>query len=397
MLDTDVDCFAILNSLGEGVTLANADGRVFFSNAEADRILGATVDAAPVDVAGYYGVFLPDGESPFPTNQHPVVRALQGDISTDVEILVRNPHAPHGRLVIVNGRPFKNSQGAIVGALVTYRDITTIRAVERKRDELSALMVHDLKSPLTTIMGEADLLALSDKLQGEERDSVVGIRNASRRLHRLVLDLLDIHLAEDGALRVDESDVSVATLLNETHECVKPRLAHIGQQIQKPDAPLEMYCTVDRGLMNRVIQNLIDNCVKYGRKGGRIWLDAAASAPDSVVIRVRDDGPGVPPEIRTEIFEKYSTAERDEKSRRLDSRGLGLHFCKVAVEAHRGRIWVEDNEPQGACFCIRLPAATQAQVAGDDSVASEGPSSEPKKPLPSLPTYVRHGARKELE
>ena len=128
------------------------------------------------------------------------------------------------------------------------------------------------------------------------------------------------------------------------------------QQIEPPEASPKLAALLDVDLMRRVLQNLVDNCVKYGRRGGTIWLDAAPVDPDRVLIRVRDDGPGVSVELRTRIFEKYSVVERDAAGRRLDSRGLGLRFCHVVVEAHGGRIWVEDNEPRGACFCVELPA-----------------------------------------
>jgi signal transduction histidine kinase len=111
---------------------------------------------------------------------------------------------------------------------------------------------------------------------------------------------------------------------------------------------------LDEELMRRVLQNLVDNCIKYGPAGGTIDIDAA-SAPNKLAISVRDQGHGVPEDLRERIFEKYARIEREPSGRHRDSRGLGLRFCRLAVEAHGGRIWVEDNRP-GAIFRVELPA-----------------------------------------
>jgi signal transduction histidine kinase len=91
--------------------------------------------------------------------------------------------------------------------------------------------------------------------------------------------------------------------------------------------------------------------------GGSVVLSVRRGREGHARFEVSDDGPGVPPEFRERIFDMYAKIERDERGRHRDSRGLGLRFCRVAVEAQRGRIWVEDNEPTGARFCIELPAA----------------------------------------
>jgi K+-sensing histidine kinase KdpD len=103
--------------------------------------------------------------------------------------------------------------------------------------------------------------------------------------------------------------------------------------------------------------NLIDNCAKYGPEGGVVTVDLATSSRDPIVVRVSDEGPGVPPELRERIFEKYAQAERGQGMRSSDSRGLGLRFCKVVVDTHGGRIWAEDAEPRGARFCVELRSA----------------------------------------
>jgi signal transduction histidine kinase len=111
--------------------------------------------------------------------------------------------------------------------------------------------------------------------------------------------------------------------------------------------------------MRRVLQNLVDNCIKYGPAGDTIDI-GASSMGNRLELRVRDHGSGVPEEMREKIFEKYARIDSDMNGRHRDSRGLGLRFCRLAVEAHGGRIWVENNAP-GAVFRVQIP---MAQAAG---------------------------------
>lgn len=172
------------------------------------------------------------------------------------------------------------------------------------------------------------------------------------------MNLLDVQLAEEGALRPSLETLRVVDLLESSHREMASRARLADQELVPPGGvPAELTMLADPTLIRRVLQNLVDNCIKYGPRGGRIWLDAREGEGGSAVLCVRDEGPGVPPELREHIFEKYALVERGAERRSADSRGLGLRFCRVVAEAHRGRIWVEDNEPAGACFCLELRGA----------------------------------------
>jgi K+-sensing histidine kinase KdpD len=369
-----MDLDAVLHSLGEGVSIADTSGTIIFSNRAADRILGVGTSGGPPDEwTDHYGVYLPDETTPFPVSGYPLVRALEGEETRDVEMFVRNAQLPEGVLIAVTGRPLLDAAGRVAGAAVVFRDITALRRAEdeikaavaalhetqRLKDELSTFLVHDFKGPLTSIMVSADLLQMAGG-RAEDPESVEDIREGARMLHRMVLDLLDIQLAEDGGLKLTREDVSVAGLLNEVREATAPRAAASDQRMVMRAATDDFTVVADLDLMRRVLQNLVDNCVKYGPQGGTIWMDASRHGDGSVLLRVCDEGPGVPPDMRERIFEKYARFERDAATPRRDSRGLGLRFCRVVVEAHGGRVWVEDHEPRGACFCVELPAAVRS-------------------------------------
>lgn len=360
-----LDLFTVLHSLSDGVTLANAQGHIVFSNAAADRILGATaaVDRSPDEWAEHYGVFLPDGKTPFPTDRYPLVRAVQGEATRDVEMLIRNSEHPAGVLISASGHPLLGSDGELIGATVVFKDITELRRVQRLKDELVAFIVHDLKSPLTTIIGTTDLIAM-DHRDPTLLEDLRTVKAAAERLNRMVLNLLDTQMAEDGALEPTLSDVDLGTLLGDVHDAAVGR---IGSQDRDRGRVVVgdvegLRVRADRELLFRTLINLVDNCVKYGPSGGTIWIDATRSGDDGILFTVRDEGPGVPERLRERIFDKYTRVERQEGFMSKDSRGLGLRFCRVVADAHGGRIWVEDAEPQGARFCLELPGFPRPDI-----------------------------------
>lgn len=364
--------YTVLHSLADGVTLANAEGRIVFSNEAADRILGvgAATEATPEEWGGHYGVFLPDRVTPFPTDRYPLVRALSGELAQNVEMFIRNP-VVDGAVISVSGRPLRDAEGQLVGAAVVFRDVTELReaqdelqatverlaATQRVKDELATFIVHDLKSPLTAILASCDLLAMGE-LEDESREDVNAIREAAQRIHRMVMDLLDVQMAEDGALELELSDIPLEELIEEVCRVCAARVEVHGGRIDRGDVgPLVV--RADRPHLTRVLLNLVDNCLKYGPPSGTIWLGVDREDDDgSVVLGVRDEGAGVPPDLRDRIFEKYARVERDERPRSHTSRGLGLRFCRVIMEAHGGAIWVEDAEPTGTKFCLRVPRAS---------------------------------------
>lgn len=346
---------AAVHAIGDGVTLADGDGRIIYSNPAADRILGVGASSGPPEEwADYYGVFLPDKETPFPEDEYPLVRAVRGQSSDNVEMFVRNEAIPHGAMISATGRPVRDSHGEIIGAVVVFRDITRLRRIEEQKRELTGFLIHDMKSPLSSILGGADLALHSDGVAEEDREVLEGVRNSARKLLDMVMDLMDVQMAEEGRLKPEKERVDLSSLLEEVRESVAPGA---GEATIEVDCPPGLELTADPELLRRVVTNLVDNCLKYGPGDGRIWIDAGPEGDDRVGISVSDEGPGIPEELRGAVFERYASVEREGGRRHPDSRGLGLRFCRVAVEAHDGRIWVEDNEPVGARFRVELPSA----------------------------------------
>lgn len=359
---------AALDAIGEGITLTDATGRIVYSNPAADRILGrAASDGTPASWAKEYGIFLPGTDEPFPTERYPLVRALAGEETDNVEMLIRNRSIPSGGLISATGRPVRDLEGTIKGAAVVFRDVTALRQaqadlqrvitdlheLQSQKNELAGFLVHDMKGPLTTIFANTEFARDTD-LPPEENRQVLGeILEGAASLHRMVIDLVDIQTADDGHLEPDLEPADLRTLM----ERATTGSSRLGFDLRVYTSGLPEV-VADADLLRRVMANLVDNCVKYGPEGGRIWVDGHVAPDGSASLSVRDEGPGVPEDLRDAIFERYTRLERDTGRRLAGSRGLGLRFCKVAIEAHGGRIWVEDNIPRGACFRVELPPRT---------------------------------------
>lgn len=350
--------FAVLDSLPYGVTLANAEGRIVFSNDAADEILGveADPDTTPDAWADRYGAFLPDGTTPFPTEDYPLIRALKGERPRGVEMLIRNPARPDGAVISVSGQRLLDSDGTPIGAAVVFEDVTELRRTQAQKQELIAFIVHDIRSPLTSIVTTCDLIAM-DNVEEAVAEDLRSIRRAAWRVHHMAQDLLDLSVAEDSELPLEPTVLRVADLLRDVREAASDRVGRrAAERVRAGQVDPSLEVHADHGLLLRAMMNLVDNCVKYGPSDGTIRLDATADGRDAVVLRVSDQGPGVPEHLRERIFDKYARVERKEGGRSSGSRGLGLRFCGVVAQAHGGRIWVEDAEPEGASFCLELPA-----------------------------------------
>lgn len=223
--------------------------------------------------------------------------------------------------------------------------------IQREKTALVELLVHDMKSPLMSILMNSTLL--SDSTDRRARDAATDIETAAASLQRLILNLLDIGRAEHGKLVPLLGPVNLKGLLSETVRAMSFRATLKQQHLEVSESGEPREVPLDRDLMRRVVENLVDNCLKYSPTGSAVHL-ALEHGSQGVTLTVTDEGPGVPDNKRSQIFEPFTRIElMDEHAR--TSHGLGLAFCKLAVEAHGGQVSVSNVEPHGARFRVELP------------------------------------------
>ena len=236
------------------------------------------------------------------------------------------------------------------------RLVEDLRRVQGAKEQLTGLIVHDLKSPLTAIIANAHFILEEATAAGVEITAVQDVLQAADTLQRMVLDLLDVGRSEAGQLVPYKSRVDLVALVERVCQGMaavtrgKKQTLSRTVQVAEGSAKLEL----DKSLVERVVQNLLDNASRYSPTGTEITVRVSA-ADEHARIEVLDRGPGVPDAHKGRIFELYARVDRDAIKHARSSQGLGLAFCKLAVEAHGGRIWVEDRPEKGSCFCVELP------------------------------------------
>lgn len=238
-----------------------------------------------------------------------------------------------------------------------HRELTVqydrLRRLEELRDSLVHMVVHDLRSPLTGITGFLDLirLDLGPSSPPTLRSDLDNMSRSVRHMTDMVNTLLDVSRLESEAMPLNLRQLDLGSLASEAVQ----DLSAVGQKIevrfQPPASPVVVRADAD--LIRRVVGNLVANAIKFTPTGGMVRIEVDRRDQDGI-IRVTDTGPGIPAEHHAMIFEKFGQAGAP-RQQPMRSSGLGLTFCKLAVEAHHGRIGVESEVGRGSTFWLALP------------------------------------------
>jgi two-component system, NtrC family, sensor histidine kinase KinB len=242
------------------------------------------------------------------------------------------------------------------------RDIKERKELDTLREDLTSMIYHDLRSPLANIVSSLDVVA--DMVPEEGRETVLSIlkiaENSTNRIQRLVSSLLDVSRLESGQPVADQTSVDALALITASIEDMEP-VAKGRQQTIIRDLPTELPAIwVDEDMARRVLINLMENSSKFTPTGGKLEVGARHEG-DWAHIWIKDNGPGIPPEEQEHIFDKFIRVRGKDKPGGL---GIGLAFCRLAVQRHGGRIWVESQPGQGAAFHFTFPVATKEQLSG---------------------------------
>jgi NtrC-family two-component system sensor histidine kinase KinB len=343
---------AVLNSTREGILLIDMEGTILIANRQIESMIGIK----PEDL-----LQLPIDDPSLDLDSH------LGYNPTDLQQLAFS--LKNGRAQLAGTATFKDttktyfridtpvydSTDQLIGWLISVRDISEQKEIEETREQLTEMIVHDLRSPLTAILNS--LLLLRRELNDDKTSSVVeqAIVVADRSVNQmlgLVNSLLDISRLESGKLKISTEDVRIRPLMMELRDRFQLEANTIGIILKTDFEKAEIHGHIDREKIQRVIANLLDNAIKFTPVGGEIEL-GYTKKDHEIYIWVSDTGPGIPNEFQEKIFERYIQIPGSTGRRR--GTGLGLAFAKLAVEAHQGRLWVEQNPLGGSVFIISLP------------------------------------------
>jgi len=363
---------AIVVNLTDALFALDADGRVFLANPTLERLVGRP--ATELLGRDYRQcIRLEHHARPWPIDQ-----VLGGRYTSfDMDMLLRNA-AGEEIPVRVGCGAIPGERGRPGGAVVVLCDIRYLKEIEGLREDLSNMLVHDLKGPLASIGSSVQLLQQypANRIGTETLQELLAIADRSvRRLSRMVEAVLDVQQMEAGQFPLQAGPVRLSELVAQVMEEVAPLVADSGIETRIRVAEDLPAIHGDRDVLLRVLWNLLDNSLKYTPRGGLIAVTAGVlevpggtgrtDMPQDlpvgrwVIVDIADSGLGIPAEERERIFGKFAQGRRGPVRRR--GVGLGLAFCRLAVEAHGGRIWVQSGRGQGSIFTFTLPIAAEAR------------------------------------
>lgn len=260
---------------------------------------------------------------------------------------------PHHRLVLnARVRSLLKLKGATDALEESFR---RMRELTKVRDDLMKMIVHDLKTPLTSVLATLEMMRDGDfgSLNDPQARALSDAESKAEDLLALIEDLLEVARIEEQSITLNPEKIAPAALLAEIVFDWGLRFQQEGAVATTDVADDAPVFSADKALVKRVLSNLVQNAVTHSSGPVRLTLTARPD-PNGIILTVGDDGPGIPPEYQELIFRKFERV-RSPNAPRVRSSGLGLTFCRLATESHGGRIWVKSTEGEGSTFFVQLP------------------------------------------
>ena len=338
---------AILCSIGDGVVVVDSHSNLIMINPVACRIFGATASSVgqPLSALAWDEEMVAICED-----------AMQQDDDSSLTREIALHIAGNGREVVYEAlsSPLAGELGINRGAVVILRNVTRQKELEQLQSNFVSVVSHELKTPLHSIKGFVDIILMgkTGELNETQRDFLETTQEQTRHLQNIINDLLDFTQFESGRIRLYLESVSLTELIGEVIAKMRPLADEAEITLSGDTLPDLPHVHADRTRLLQVLTNLIDNAIKFTPPRANVSIEAIDD-DTQVQIRVSDTGIGVPPSERDKIFDRFYQIDSS-TTRAYRGTGLGLAISKYIVEAHRGLIWMENNDPQGSVFCFTV-------------------------------------------
>lgn len=340
---------ALVYSLSDGLILSNLNGKVIYTNPRIEELADLTpTDMQDTTVDSLINGILSHGNAPQAIRQR-IDRAMQGmnDKGVEIPLLIDNRRIDL-RLQIFDVTDHTNKP---IGRGLILRDITVDRELDRMKSSLISTVSHELRTPLAAIKGYATTLLAEDVEWDAEsqREFLNIISDETDRLSALVNSLLDLSRMESGNLNLSRVECSIKTVIEHASRCAHLQEGNDLVITLDPNLP-PLYADPPR--LETVLRNLIENAVKYAGEDAKIEI-SVQTEKQSLIFRVKDNGPGIPESERERIFQSFYRVDTS-LTRLASGAGLGLAICKGLVQAHGGEIWADPTQ-EGASIAFSLP------------------------------------------
>ncbi len=338
---------AVIDQMPEVVVLMDVDGHLTLQNQSAKALAcdgrGRDPFGNPITLDLRY----PSGDA-VGSDHYPNVRAIRDRESTyGLELVVKGPDREVP--VVASAAPICGADGELAGATMMLQDVTTLKELERLREEWASIVAHDLQQPVNSIVLTADLL-LREQLSDASRDRVLRVRSSTMQLSRMISDLSDAAQLETRRIHLRSERLDLGALVHEVVERVP------GTESARVHAsPEQVIVQGDAGRLEQVLANLLSNAVKYGASDAPI--DVTVQATDGMAqVSVTNQGEGISADELPHLFDRFMRTRAARASATKGS-GLGLYIAKGLIDAHGGRIWAESPPGATTTFRFTLPLA----------------------------------------
>jgi len=345
---------ATIAAVPDGLLINGPSEEIVHMNEAAVRLFGSTAEPSrsPMAERVAIGQFeTPDGR-PMPRDEFPPYRALRGETVVAEVFVFRSPAFPAQRWLSISSAPIRGNDGSLLGAVTVLRDTTDLHKLLEEREDMVRMVSHDLRSPLTVVQGQAQVIERVLKRSNQDprlQRSAETIVTSTKRMNAMIQDLVDMAQVESRQLDLKCAPMEMRAFLLDLRQRLAGVLDTQRIRVEMPEeSPL---VSADPDRLERVFTNLLSNALKYSPPETEVVVTAEIQHGE-VTVSVTDSGAGIAREELSHLFERFYRAKGTRKAEGL---GLGLYITKMLVEAMGGRIWVESEVGKGSTFSFALP------------------------------------------
>jgi len=344
LVDERTKAQALIETITDGILLTDDRGRLIYSNQIALKLLGIPKQEANITLPGSVQ------QKEFSSAISGIMASQEDYLKGEVTVPCQGEDCSIDKNFRITSRQFFLATLKRPGRVICIRDVTVEKEIESARETFFHMITHDMRAPLTSIRGYAQLMQKHVPPSPRTGKCLQNILYSSTRLNGMIEDILTTMKLESGEMALRPAVIDAGELCARVFEVHEPLAERKEIKFSVLPPPEKIAFSADDVLIERVITNLVGNSLKFTRPGGTVGL-SCREASGEVVFSVEDTGPGIPKEKQKEVFEKYAQMQEH----KYMGFGLGLAMCRMAVELHKGRIWVESEEGKGSKFSFAIP------------------------------------------